>query len=447
MTGISSHGRGPHHVLALVLAGGRGERLQSLTDRQAKPALPFGGKFRMIDFPLSNCVNSGIRRIAVATQYRAHDLIHHVQRAWGFLRPEMSEFVELWPAQQQTAAAGWYAGTADAVYQNIELIRRHAPSYVLILAGDHVYKQDYRMMISDHLDRDAEVTISCIEVPREEGRRFGILHVDDGDAVTSFLEKPASPPGLPDDPDRCLASMGVYLFKTEVLIEALRADAKRVDSTHDFGKDVIPSLLKSRRLFAHRFSHSCVGANGFAAPYWRDVGTLDAYWESHLDLVCAPSPLDLYDPAWPIWTHQEQHAPARFLTGDDGQPGLVADSIVGPGSVVAGAIVRRSVVFRNSMIASGARIAESVVLPECEIGPGAHLQRCILAEGCRVPAGLIAGEDEDQDKNRFHRTSAGVTVITPRMLARLELQYQAANWKRSEPAERVRLAHSISEVA
>lgn len=436
-----------NQVLALVLAGGRGERLQSLTDRQAKPALPFGGKFRMIDFPLSNAVNSGIRRVAVATQYRAHDLIHHVQRAWGFLRSEMSEFVELWPAQQQTATGGWYAGTADAVYQNIELLRRHAPRFVLILAGDHVYKQDYRMMISDHLDRDAEVTISCIEVPRAEGRRFGVVHVDEGDAVTGFLEKPSSPPGLADDPDRCLASMGVYLFKTEVLIEALRADAKRADSTHDFGRDVIPSLLRSRRVFAHRFSHSCVGATSLAAPYWRDLGTLDAYWDAHLDLVRTPALLDLYDPAWPIWTYQEHCAPARFLAGEDGQAGLVADSIVGPGSILAGATVRRSVLFSNCRVMSGARIAESVVLPGCDIGPGAHLQRCILAEGCRIPAGLIAGEDDEVDKNLFHRTSAGITVITPRMLARLETQQQATKWVPSEPAERVRLVHSISEVA
>jgi glucose-1-phosphate adenylyltransferase len=433
-------------TLAIVLAGGRGERLQSLTDRQAKPALPFGGKFRMIDFPLSNCVNSGLRRIAVATQYRAHDLLHHVQRAWGFLRPEMSEFVELWPAQQQTAAAGWYAGTADAVYQNIELIRRHAPRFVLILAGDHVYKQDFRLLIADHIERDADVTISCIEVPREEGRRFGIMNVDSAGFVTNFLEKPTAPPGLADDPSRCLASMGVYLFTTEVLLEALREDATDPQSTHDFGRDIIPALLGQRRLFAHRFSQSCVGTNAAGEVYWRDVGTLDAYWEAHIDLVRTPAPLDLYDESWRIWTHQEHHAPARFISGDDDRCGLVSDSILGPGAIIAGATIRRSVLFSGARVGTASRIADSVILPDCEIGPGARLQRCILAEGCRIPAGLVAGEDLDLDTQRFHRTAGGVTVITPRMLARLDAQ-GGFSAPVPAPVERVRLVHSVPDVA
>jgi glucose-1-phosphate adenylyltransferase len=404
-----------NQTLTLILAGGRGERLESLTERQAKPAIPFGGKFRMIDFPLSNSVNSGIRRIAVATQYRAHDLIHHVQRAWSSFRPEFSEFVEVWPAQQQTNAAEWYAGTADAVYQNIELIRRHAPKYVLILAGDHVYKQDYRVMLAEHVERGAEVSVSCIEVPREEGRRFGVLNVDGGDVVTGFLEKPTSPPGLPDDPWHCLVSMGIYLFQTDVLLEVLKADAKRTDSSHDFGRDILPALVGNRRIFAHRFSESCIGA-----AYWRDLGTLDAYWESPIDLVKVDAPLDLYDQDWPIWTTTEPAAPARFLAGEDDRCGLVANSVIGPGSVVAGATIRRSVLFNNCRIATATRITESVVMSDCEIGPGARLSRCILAEGCRIPPGLVVGEDAHLDRERFHCTASGVTVVTPRMLARLE---------------------------
>jgi glucose-1-phosphate adenylyltransferase len=432
-------------TLALVLAGGRGERLQSLTDRQAKPAIPFGGKFRMIDFPLSNCINSGIRRIAVATQYRAHVLIHHINRAWSFLRPEMSEFVELWPAQQQTASAGWYAGTADAVHQNLELIRQHQPRYVLILSGDHVYKQDYRALLADHMEHDADVTISCVEVPRADGRRFGIMNVDDDDMITGFLEKPSNPPGLPDDPSKALASMGIYLFNTDVLISALKDDAKKADSSHDFGRDIIPALLKDKRLLAHRFSKSCVGVPEKGQPYWRDVGTLDAYWEANMDLVKSKPPFELYDDGWTIWTHQDNQAPARFLASSDERCGLVMNSVIGPGSVINGATLRNSILFENTLAESGSRVSEAVILPGCTIGPKARLSRCIIAENCSIPAGLVIGEDPTLDEQRFHRTVGGVTLVTSRMLQRLSAS-PAASVKRTVKEAPVRLEaiHSVA---
>jgi glucose-1-phosphate adenylyltransferase len=450
-----AHGGAVNQTLALVLAGGRGERLNALTDRQAKPGLQFGGKFRMIDFPLSNSVNSGIRRIAVATQYRAHDLMHHVQRTWGFLRPEMNEFVELWPAQQQTAAADWYSGTADAVYQNISLIRRHAPRYVLILAGDHVYKQDYRVMMADHIDSDADATVACLEIPREEGRRFGIVNANAEGLVTEFLEKPASPPGLADDPGRCLASMGVYIFNTDVLIDALRADAKRPDSAHDFGRDIIPAMLDKYRLFAHRFSKSCVGVEKGLEPYWRDVGTLDAYWAAHADIVKSEAPFDLYDADWPIWTQNEHLPPPRFISGNEDRRSLVADSVVGDGAVIAGATVRGSVLFNRAHINSGAKVSDSVILPGCIIGAGARLDRCILGEGCNVPPGLVVGENAEDDARRFHRTAQGVTLITQKMLSRLTQPEAPKRGVASLPApislphpsERVRMVHSVSDVA
>lgn len=436
-----------HQTLALILAGGRGERLHGLTDRQAKPALHFGGKFRMVDFPLSNCINSGIRRIAVATQYRAHELIHHIQRTWSFLRPELSEFVELWPAQQQTGSCDWYAGTADAVYQNIELIRRHAPRYVLILAGDHVYKQDYRILLSDHVESGADVTISCVEVPREDGRRFGVMNVDGSDAITSFLEKPVSPPGLADDPSRCLASTGIYLFNTEVLIAALREDASRADSSHDFGRDIIPALLTHYRVGAHRLSHSCIASSASGRePYWRDIGTIDAYWQANMDLVWAPELLNLYDESWRIWTHQEDCPPARFISTDNEKQAIITDSIIGNGSVVNGAYIRRSILSNKTRVGTSAQVIESLVLPGCEIGADARLHRCILAEDCKIPPGLIVGENYESDNQWFHRTPAGVTMITPAMLARLQTQ-QNIKAAANEKVPRMRLLRAVPDVA
>jgi glucose-1-phosphate adenylyltransferase len=436
-----------NQTFALVLAGGRGERLHGLTDRQAKPALHFGGRFRMVDFPLSNCINSNIRRIAIATQYRAHELIHHVQRTWGFLRPELSEFVELWPAQQQNGNSDWYAGTADAVYQNIELLRHHAPRYVLILAGDHVYKQDYRYLIADHIESGADVTISCVEVPREDGQRFGVMNVDGSDFITHFLEKPANPPGLADDPSRCLASTGIYLFNADVLLAALRDDANRDDSTHDFGRDIIPALLSQYRVGAHRLSHSCVvsAANGREA-YWRDVGTIDAYWQANMELVWSPDMLNLYDENWRIWSHQENCAPVRFVSADNEKHAIVTDSIVGNGCVVHGAYVRCSVLSPYTEVSTGAQMVECVVLPHCEIGADARLHLCILAEDCKIPAGLVVGEDDGADNHWFHRTAGGVTVITPAMLARWSAQ-RTLRVAAHESVPRVRLVRSMPDVA
>lgn len=404
------------NTLSLVLAGGRGERLKSLTQQEAKPGLSFGAKFRLIDFPLSNCINSGIRKICVVTQYRAHTLIHHVQRTWGFLRHELDEFVELWPAQQQTADGGWYAGTADAVFQNLGLIRSHRPHHVLILAGDHVYKQDYRKLIADHLASGADVTVSCVEVPCEDASRFGIVEVDADDQITNFFEKPNGDTPKAEKPGCCLASMGIYLFNMDALFAVLRDDAKRPRSTHDFGRDILPALLDRYRLFAHRFQHSCVSAEHSEEPYWRDVGTVDAYWEANMDLIRSRPAFDLYDRDWPIWTCHDQKPPARIMDDETQGRGMVENSIMACGSVVSGGAVRRSLLFSDTRVNPGSLVEDSVVLAGCEIGVGARIRRTILAEGCYIPAGMVIGEDEEEDARRFQVSPGGITVVTPGML-------------------------------
>lgn len=406
-------------TLALVLAGGRGDRLQCLTDRQAKPALPFGAKYRVIDFPLSNCINSGIRKVGVATQYRAHDLIQHVQRTWGFLRHELGEFVEVWPAQQQTPEGGWYAGTADAAFQNIDLIRRHRPRHVLILAGDHVYKQDYGTLIAEHVARCADVTVSCVSVPKDEARRFGIVTVDGEERISSFVEKPGNPVTQPDDSSRCLVSMGIYLFNTEVLLAALKADARSAGSKRDFGADLIPSLIDKTRMFAHQFARSCVSSRRADEPYWRDVGTLDSFWQANMDLVAAQPAFDLYDRDWPIWTHQEQRPPAKLVFEPTERLGMVSATMIAEGCVVTGATVRRSQLFSDVRVDRASVIEDSVLLPACEIRARTRISRAILAPGCIVPEGTVIGEDLSDDRARFQVTGNGVTVVTPRMLERL----------------------------
>lgn len=432
-------------TLAFVLAGGRGERLQSLTDRQAKPALPFGAKYRVIDFPLSNCINSGIRKVGVATQYRAHDLIHHVQRTWGFLRHELGEFVELWPAQQQTPEGGWYAGTADAAFQNIDLIRRHQPKHVLILAGDHVYKQDYGILIAEHVARGADVTVSCVSVPKDEARRFGIVTVNAEERIASFVEKPANPVTQPDDSARCLASMGIYLFNTEVLIAALKADARHLGSKRDFGADIIPALVDKCRMFAHQFSRSCVSSRRVDEPYWRDVGTIDSFWQANMDLVASQPAFDLYDRGWPVFTHQEQRPPARLVFEPSERLGMVSATMIAEGCVVAGATVRRSQLFSDVRIDPASLVEDSVVLPGCEIKSRARVSRAVLAPGCIVPEGTVIGEDLADDRARFQVTPNGVTVVTPRMLERLreapdrEIRVAKAA-QRALAAEQVRIA-------
>lgn len=406
-------------TFAVVLAGGRGIRLEQLTDTQAKPAVPFAGKYRIIDFPLSNCVNSGLRRIGVATQYKAHSLIQHVQNGWGFLRGELNEFVELWPAQQQTAAGNWYLGTADAVYQNIGTISAHRPEYILILAGDHLYKQDYSKVLAQHIDRGADVTVSCVDVPLQTASRFGVVGVDENDAIVSFLEKPEHPPPIPGQPDRAFASMGIYVFNAEFLFELLAADAADPRSSHDFGKDIIPSLVSKHHMIAHRFGESSVENDESNEPYWRDVGTIDSYWAANIDLTTVTPSLDLYDTAWPIWTYQVQRPSAKFVFDDKDRTGVAIDSLVSAGCIVSGGTVRRSLLFSDVHVHSFSTVTDSVVLPRSRIGRRARLTKVIVDQGCRIPEDLVVGEDPKLDAARFNRTDMGVTLITATMLKNL----------------------------
>ncbi len=408
--------RALRNTVALVLAGGRGSRLQALTDHQSKPAIPFAGKFRIVDFPLSNCLNSGIRRIAVLTQYKAHSLIGHVQRGWGFLRGELNEFVELWPAQQQTQSEQWYQGTADAVYQNVDTLRKHAPDYVLILAGDHVYKQDYSAMLAEHIERGADVTVSCVEVPREQATAFGVVAVDDQDNIAGFLEKPADPPGLPDNPERAFASMGIYIFNADFLTDQLRRDAVDQQSSHDFGKDIIPGLIGKCRMVAHRFGRSSVCFDAAGEPYWRDVGTLDAYWSANLDLTSVLPALDLYDDSWAIWTYHRQLPSAKFVFDSSERRGTAVDSLVSAGCIISGGTVRRSLLFSNVRVNSYSLVEDAVVLSNTDVARHARLRKVIVDEDCRIPEGLVVGENPEEDARRFHRTSSGVVLITQSML-------------------------------
>ncbi len=382
--------------------------------------MPFGGKFRVVDFPLSNCINSGIRKVAVVTQYRAHTLIRHIQRGWNFLRGELGEFVELWPAQQQTEAGSWYLGTADAVYQNLQVIREHGPRYVLILAGDHVYRQDYSRLIRAHIDSGAEVTVSCVEVPRGEASSFGCVDTSAGGEIVRFIEKPSVPPAVPGREDRSYASMGIYVFDIDVLMEILERDASDTASSHDFGHDIVPSLVGHRRLYAHSFQGSCVLSEGATEPYWRDVGTLDAFWEANMELTEVTPKLDLYDNRWPIWTYHEQRPAAKFVFNDKNRRGMAVDSLVSAGCVVSGGSISRSILFTDTRVNSYSQIHESLVMPRCDVGRHCRLTKTIVASGCRLPEGLIVGEDANLDTARFHRTEGGVTLVTAKMLQRLQ---------------------------
>ncbi|MBE1236425.1 glucose-1-phosphate adenylyltransferase [Phaeovibrio sulfidiphilus] len=410
---------GLRRTLALVLAGGRGSRLYDLTSKESKPAIPFGGKYRIVDFPLSNCMNSGIRRIAVLTQYRAHTLIHHIQRGWGFLKAEIGEFVELWPAQQQTSSETWYQGTADAVHQNLELIRGHDPKYVLILAGDHIYKQNYAKMLADHIRSGAMCSVACVEVPRMEATGFGCIDVDEHDNIVRFLEKPKDPPGIPGAPDWTLASMGIYIFNADYLYSILEKDAADENSNHDFGGDIIPSQVGKVKLMAHRFKKSCVYSVGRREPYWRDVGTLGAYWAANMDLVNVTPALDLYDLSWPIWTYQVQRPSAKFVFDTDARRGMAVDSIVSAGCIISGGKIRRTLLFNDVRVNSYASLYESVVLPGTDIGRHVKLNRCIVDAGCNIPEGLVVGEDRELDQKRFFVSDDGITLITAEHIARL----------------------------
>ncbi|HXY05898.1 MAG TPA: glucose-1-phosphate adenylyltransferase [Burkholderiaceae bacterium] len=406
-------------TMAIVLAGGRGTRLGRLTDWRSKPAVPFGGKFRFIDFPLSNCVNSGIRRIGVCTQYKAQSLIRHVQHGWSFLNARFEEFVELLPAQQNVSA-DWYKGTADAIYQNIYLLRKHAPSLVLVLAGDHIYKMDYNRMLYDHVTKSADMTIACMEVPLAEARGFGVMAVDDSLRVVAFQEKPEHPAPMPGHPDTALVSMGIYVFNAAFLYEQLERDSADPRSTHDFGKDVIPHILeRGYRLVAHRFSDSCVNMTQ-GRPYWRDVGTLDAYWEANMELAKVTPDLNMYDTTWPIWTYQEQLPPAKFVFDDDGRRGMAVDSLVSGGCVISGATLRRSLLFSNVHVHSYAHVEDSVVLPNVDIGRNVVLKRAVVEKNCRLPPGLQIGVNPEEDCKRFDVSSKGITLVVPEMLAALQ---------------------------
>jgi glucose-1-phosphate adenylyltransferase len=404
------------NTVALILAGGRGSRLKQLTDWRAKPAVPFGGKFRIIDFPLSNCLNSGIRRIGVLTQYKAHSMIKHIQRGWGFLRGEFDEFIELLPAQQRISERDWYKGTADAVFQNMDIVRNHEPDNVLILAGDHIYKMDYGEMLACHVRYAADVTVACIEVPIEEARAFGVMTVDADERVVVFAEKPEHPTPISDNPERALMFMGVYVFNASFLYEQLIRDADDPDSDHDFSKNIIPHLISRDRVYAHRFKDSCIGSLPGGDPYWRDVGTLDAYWAANLDLANITPKLDLYDKQWPIWTHQEQLPPAKFVFDEEERRGAAVGSTVSGGCLISGATVRHSVLFSNVQVHSFATVEDAVVLPEVDIGRHAYLRRCVIDKGCKIPERMVVGMDRNEDARRFHVTENGITLITPDML-------------------------------
>jgi glucose-1-phosphate adenylyltransferase len=407
-------------AMAYVLAGGRGSRLNELTDNRAKPAVYFGGKSRIIDFALSNAINSGIRRIGVATQYKAHSLIRHMQRAWNFMRPERNESFDILPASQRIDELHWYEGTADAVFQNIDIIESHAPKYMVILAGDHIYKMDYELMLRQHVDSGADVTVGCLVVPRKEASGFGVMAVNEKDEITSFVEKPKDPPGIPGNPDFALASMGIYVFETAFLFEQLRRDAADPESKRDFGGDIIPYIVTHGKAVAHRFTTSCIRAAEEIEEYWRDVGTLDAYFDANLDLTDTVPLLNMYDRDWPIWSDAIVAAPAKFVHDDEGRRGMAISSLISHDCIVSGATARRSLLFTGVKMGSFSSVHEGVILPYCNIGRGARLSRVIVDSGVRIPEGLVVGEDPELDAIRFRRTANGVCLINKAMIERLK---------------------------
>lgn len=399
------------NTLALVLAGGRGSRLKQLTDWRAKPAVPFGGKFRIIDFPLSNCINSGVRRIGVLTQYKSHSLIRHIQKGWGFLRGEFGEFVELLPAQQRLEGT-WYSGTADAIYQNLDIIRSHMPEFVLVLAGDHIYKMDYGPMLARHLENDADLTIACLEVSLHEASSFGVITINDQQQVIKFIEKPNQPEALPNRPDTALASMGIYIFNTQFLYEQLVYDAQLTDSSHDFGKDIIPRIIHTHKVYAYPF---CDVESGEQA-YWRDVGTVDSFWEANMELVGVTPPLNLYDEKWPIWTYQEQLPPAKFVFNDDNRRGMAVDSMVSGGCIVSGSNINHSLLFSNVHVGSFSRLEDVVVLPNVTIGRNCRISNAVIDKGCVIPPNTVIGENIEEDRQHFYVSERGIVLVTPEML-------------------------------
>jgi len=409
----------PLKSVALILAGGRGSRLKDLTATRAKPAVHFGGKFRIIDFALSNCLNSGIRRIGVITQYQSHTLVQHIQRGWSFLNEEMNEFVDLLPAQQRQSTEHWYKGTADAVYQNLDIIRRYEAEYVVILAGDHIYKMDYSRMLVDHVQKGGECTVACLAVPLAEASEFGVMDVGEDYQINSFLEKPQNPPCIPGQPDMALASMGVYIFNADYLFRLLEEDMSKEDSSHDFGKDLLPKITAEGVALAHPFSLSCVTQNTELPPYWRDVWTLDAYWKANLDLASVTPELDMYDRSWPIRTHMEPLPPAKFVQDRSGSHGMTMNSLVAGGCIVSGSVVVNAVLFPRVRVNSFCNIDSTILLPDVNIGRSCRLRKCVIDRACHIPEGMVIGENADEDSKRFYRSEDGVVLVTRAMLAKL----------------------------
>lgn len=409
-------------TMAFVLAGGRGSRLQELTDRRAKPAVYFGGKSRIIDFALSNALNSGIRKIAVATQYKAHSLIRHLQRGWSFFRAERNEFLDILPASQRVAGGKWYEGTADAVTQNIDIVDDYGVKYVVVLAGDHIYKMDYEPMLRQHVDTGARVTVGCLTVPRSEASGFGVMHTDVTGRIVDFLEKPADPPSVPGNPDLSLASMGIYVFEWSFLREMLREDAADPASDHDFGHNIIPEIVKDGTAYAHRFSESCVMTGHETRPYWRDVGTVDAFWQANIDLTDFIPELDLYDNSWPIWTYSELVPPAKFVHDEDGRRGSAVQSLVSGGCIISGSEVKNSLLFTNTRLRSYSALDHAVLLPGVNVDRSARLTNCVVDSGVHVPEGLVIGEDPAEDARWFRRTDSGIVLVTQPMLDRRQAE-------------------------
>ena len=409
----------PKRAIALVLAGGRGSRLMNLTDRRAKPAVYFGGKFRIVDFALSNCLNSGVRRIGVITQYKSHSLLRHLQRGWAFLKTEMNEFVDLLPAQQRNDDESWYRGTADAVYQNHDILESYGADYIVVLAGDHIYKMNYALMLADHVAKGRACTVACIAVPRSEASAFGVMAVDENDMITAFEEKPADPPPMPGNPDMSLASMGIYVFDAQYLYRELARDLADPKSSHDFGKDIIPHAVRNGCAAAHPFALSCVPPGESGEPYWRDVGTVDAYWDANIDLTATDPKLNLYDKHWPVWTYQAQLPPAKFVHNQDDRRGMGIESMVSGGCIVSGRVFR-SVLFSSVRVHSHSVVSWSVLLPEVQVGRWARLTRTVVDRGCTVPDGLVIGEDPVLDAQRFHRSPNGICLVTADMLAKIK---------------------------
>lgn len=407
-----------NRTVAFVLAGGRGSRLKELTDRRAKPAVYFGGKARIVDFPLSNALNSGIRKMAMATQYKAHSLIRHVQRGWDFMRAERNEYLDILPAGQQVDEDRWYLGTADAVAQNIDIIDSYGIDHVLILAGDHVYKMDYEVMLRQHVETGADVTVACLNVPRPEASAFGVMKVDAVGRILEFLEKPDDPPGLPENPEESLASMGIYVFDWPYLRARLLEDAADPGSSHDFGNDIIPAIVKGGRAIAHRFTDSCVKDTPTSTAYWRDVGTIDAFHKANIDLTDFTPDLNLWDRNWPIWTYAELLPPAKFIHDEEHRRGLAISSLVSGGCIISGTEVRNSLLFSGVHTNSFAQLREAVVFPHAVVERSARLSRVVVDRGVVIPQGLVVGEDPEEDARWFRVTEGGVTLITKPMLAR-----------------------------